>query len=54
MIVGNAGAPLDSGQFGYASIVQRPDGNVAVTEYVQGTNAQLDAWAVTPEGLDTP
>jgi hypothetical protein len=28
MIVGNAGAPLDSGQFGYASIVPRPDDGV--------------------------
>jgi hypothetical protein len=54
VIVGNAGAPLDSGSFGYAHVEQRPDGNVAVTEYVQGTNAQLDAWAVTPDGQDAP
>lgn len=54
MIVGNAGAPLDSGAFGYASVVQREDGNIGVTEYAQGTNAQVDTWAVTPAGADTP
>ena len=54
VISGNAGAPLDSGHYGYLGVVQRSDGNVAVTEYDASTNMPTDTWAVTPEGTAAP
>lgn len=50
VITGNAGAPLDSGHYGYVNVLQRADGNVSVTEYDQSTNMPTDTWAVTPDG----
>jgi hypothetical protein len=56
VISGNAGAPLTTGSsysYGYLWVVQRPDGNVSVTEYQEGTNTPVDTWAVTPAGQAT-
>lgn len=54
VISGNAGAPLDAGHYGYLYVLQRPDGNVSVTEYQEGSNSPIDTWAVTPEGDAAP
>jgi hypothetical protein len=53
VISGNGGAPLTTGSYGYLYVVQRPDGNISVTEYDQGTNSPTETWAVTPTGQAT-
>ena len=53
VITGNAGAPLDAGQYGYLSVLQRPDGNIVATEYQLGSSVPLDTFAVTPDGHAT-
>jgi hypothetical protein len=54
VISGNGGAPLDCfPYYGYLYVTQRADGNIAVTEYQQGTNSPTESWAVTPAGAPT-
>jgi hypothetical protein len=51
VISGNGGAPLTSAvSFGYLMVRQLASGNIAVTEFEQGTNTPVDTWTVTPAG----
>ncbi|HEY1954441.1 MAG TPA: metallophosphoesterase [Polyangiaceae bacterium] len=52
VITGNAGAPLDAGEYGWLLVVQRPDGNIQATEYSLNQSTTLD-FAVTPDGQAT-
>jgi hypothetical protein len=52
VVTGNAGAPLDAGQYGYLFVLQRPDGNIEATEYQLNATTTLD-FAVTPDGQPT-
>jgi hypothetical protein len=54
VVTGNAGAPLDAGNYGFLYVLQRPDGNIAVSEYPPNMNTATDTWAVTPDGAETP
>jgi hypothetical protein len=51
VVTGNSGAPLEGGNnYGFLHVLQRNDGNVAVTAYDQATGNPVDTWAVTPAG----
>lgn len=52
VVTGNAGAPLDAGQYGYLFVLQRPDGNIQATEYELSSTTTLN-FAVTPDGKPT-
>jgi hypothetical protein len=54
VIAGNAGAPLDGGEYGWIAIRQRQDAAVVVSAYSLATGMAYDSWAVTPEGAATP
>ena len=42
VVTGNAGAPLDAGQYGYLFVLQRPDGNIQATEYQLNATTSVD------------
>ncbi|MHB8419500.1 MAG: metallophosphoesterase family protein [Myxococcales bacterium] len=54
VIVGNGGAPLSSGGYGFALCRQRPDGAIQCDGYDEQSNAPLgQPFALTPEGAPT-
>ena len=53
VIVGNGGAPISYGNYGFAYVVQRTDGNIEVQSIRSDTGAVTDTWAVTPTGAQT-
>jgi len=54
VVSGNSGAPLDAGDYGFLYVLQRPDGNIQVSEYGTSGGTATDTWAVTPQGAETP
>jgi hypothetical protein len=54
VISGNAGAPLERGQYGFLYVEQRDDGNVDVQEIREDTGQVIERWAVTPAGSPAP
>jgi hypothetical protein len=50
VIVGNGGAPITYGHYGYVYVVQRTDGNVQVEEHRYDDNTVADGWILTPSG----
>jgi hypothetical protein len=49
VVSGNAGAPLDSGDYGWVYVLQRPDGNISVTAY-KYDGSPIENFVVTPDG----
>ena len=51
VISGNGGAPMrTAGNFGYLIVRQLASGNIAVTEFAQGSDMPLDTWTLNPAG----
>ncbi len=52
VLVGNGGAPLDGGDYGFVICKQRTDNAIQCDDYDYLTNAPInDAFAVTPQGV---
>lgn len=54
VVTGNAGAPLDAGNYGWITVTQAPDATITVKAYQLASGLPVDAWAVTPAGAQAP
>ena len=53
-VAGNAGAPLDAGNYGWVAVEQHNTGNVTVTAYDLASGMPMDTWDITPDGKQAP